>query len=122
MRCTLAPSSLPKSIKTEPIINLGRPLKISAEKQSGFQRFALEMVMEPFAELMQRLLEIQSGGRQRPRADHGGRQWSAIPLEKPGSDGHAGADLTKLDWLLIATCVLLIVLLAILGYSPARFS
>jgi hypothetical protein len=78
--------------------------------------------MEPFAELMQRLLEIQSGGRQRPRADHGGRQWSAIPLEKSGSDGHAGADLTKLDWLLIATCVLLLVLLAILGYSPARFS
>ena len=75
--------------------------------------------MEPFAELMQRLLEIQSGGRQRNpeliTEDTNGQQ---SRLEKSGEDGHAGADLTKLDWLLIATCVLL----AILGYSPAGFS
>ena len=79
--------------------------------------------MENFAQLMQRLLEIQSGGRQRSpeliAEDINGQQ---SPLEKSGADGHAGADLTKLDWLLIATCVLLLVLLAILGYSPARFS
>jgi hypothetical protein len=122
VRCTLAPSSLPESIKTEPINNPERPLKIGAEKQSSFQRFALEMVMEHFAELMQRLLEIQSGGRQRSPeliAEDINRQQSL--LEKSGEDCHAGAGLTKLDRLLIATCVLLLVLLAILGYSPARF-
>jgi hypothetical protein len=61
--------------------------------------------MEPFAELMQRLLEIQSGGRQRsPELIAEGRQWSTI-LARAG-----------------IACVLLLVLLAILGYSPVRFS
>jgi hypothetical protein len=79
--------------------------------------------MENFAELMQRLLEIQSGGRRRSpeliAEDTNGQQ---SPLEKSGGDCHAGADMTKLDWLLVAMCVLLLVLLAILGYSPASFS
>jgi hypothetical protein len=79
--------------------------------------------MEHFAELMQRLLEIQSGGRQRSPeliAEDTNSQQSL--LEKFGGDRHAGAAMTKLDQLLIATCVLLLLLLAILGSSPASFS
>jgi hypothetical protein len=79
--------------------------------------------MEYFAELMQRLLEIQSGGRQSTSqliAEETDGQQS--PFEKSDGDCHAGAALTKLDQLLIATCVLLLLLLAILGSSPASFS
>jgi hypothetical protein len=79
--------------------------------------------MENFAELMQRLLEIQSGGRQRnPELIAEGTNGQQSPVEKSGGDCPPGANTTRLDCLLIAVCVLLLVLLAILGYLPASFS